>query len=493
MLCSSRALFSKNSLVEQMRRSLSARLKLHWLKLQNENTREFLTSRKQQKLDQHIALLKSNAIEKEAPLSPSTIWNDYQPESALLFSSPSPRPDVPRDSPTRNTSSNLDCRLNNDSMTSTTSHDNTNNSSVTTSTHVRTVVHSPRRKHRRRKHRGRRNTKPRVKDNNFNTVINLSDRVLSEHEISILSKGLKFVPTPTSVNRTELITDIKQWGRRMRLKEYFANDDNTNTEPSDDRTYKKPSKWTPSPGRDQALDCYINGVERAVLQHASNNKLRSNITRQEREAIKSLKRDKNIVIFQADKGAAVVVQNRKDYLAEAYKQLNGTDENGSKVYQPVSTDPTSDFVIRVKEAVQEAHSKEVINTDTANYLKMENAQPGNIYFLPKIHKPQRPPPARPICNTIKSATTNISKWIDDQLQPLVENLPSHLKDDNDFLCKLIELNNNHTLPPDTLLVTWDVKSLYTNIPHDGGIEACDYFMRLHNFASSIEDGGFNTK
>ena len=190
----------------------------------------------------------------------------------------------------------------------------------------------------------------------------------------------------------------------------------------------------------------------------------------------------DIVIFQADKGAAVVVQNRKDYLAEAYKQLNGTDENGSRVYEPVSTDPTSDFVIRVKEAVQEAHSKEVINTDTANYLKMENAQPGNIYFLPKIHKPQRPPPARPICNTIKSATTNISKWIDDQLQPLVENLPSHLKDDNDFLGKLIELNNKHTLPPDTLLVTWDVKSLYTNIPHDGGIEACDYFMRLHNFA-----------
>ena len=114
---------------------------------------------------------------------------------------------------------------------------------------------------------------------------------------------------------------------------------------------------------------------------------------------------------------------------------------------------------------------------------MENAQPGNIYFLPKIHKPQRPPPARPIWNTIKSATNNISKWIDDQLQPLVQKLPSHLKDDNDFLCKLVELNNNHTLPPETILVTWDVKSLYTNIPHDGGMKACDYLMRLHNFAN----------
>ena len=50
-------------------------------------------------------------------------------------------------------------------------------------------------------------------------------------------------------------------------------------------------------------------------------------------------------------GAAVVVQKRKDYLTEAYKQLNGTDENCEKVYLHVPTDPTSDFVIRGKDAV----------------------------------------------------------------------------------------------------------------------------------------------
>ena len=40
------------------------------------------------------------------------------------------------------------------------------------------------------------------------------------------------------------------------------------------------------------------------------------------------------------------------------------------------------------------------------------------------------------------------------------------------------------LPPETLLVTWDVKSLYTNIPHDGGIEACDYFLRQNHFTDN---------
>ena len=154
-------------------------------------------------------------------------------------------------------------------------------------------------------------------------------------------------------------------------------------------------------------------MERAVLQQTHNNKLRSNITRLERAAIKTLQRDKNIVIFQADKGAAVIVQNRKDYLSEACKKLNGTDENGKEVYLYVPNDPTADFIIRVKEAVREAYSKRVINADTADFLIMEDARPGNIYFVPKIHKPQRPPPARPICNTINSATANISKWVDD--------------------------------------------------------------------------------
>ena len=43
----------------------------------------------------------------------------------------------------------------------------------------------------------------------------------------------------------------------------------------------------------------------------------------------------------------------------------------------------------------------------------------------------------------------------------------------DFLNKLKDLP---TLPPDSLLVTLDVSSLYTNIPHGEGIKACEEFL-----------------
>jgi hypothetical protein len=46
--------------------------------------------------------------------------------------------------------------------------------------------------------------------------------------------------------------------------------------------------------------------------------------------------------------------------------------------------------------------------------------------------------------------------------PFVENLPSHIKDTTDYLKKM----ENLTIPENTMLVTMDVTSLYTNIPHD---------------------------
>ena len=48
-------------------------------------------------------------------------------------------------------------------------------------------------------------------------------------------------------------------------------------------------------------------------------------------------------------------------------------------------------------------------------------------------------------------------------------LPSYIKDTNHFLQTIFNLDT--PLPPNTILATIDVKSLYTNIPHDKGINA----------------------
>ena len=46
-------------------------------------------------------------------------------------------------------------------------------------------------------------------------VINLSRRNLSEAEISLLYKSLKFVPTVNKIDRTKLKTELEEYGRKL--------------------------------------------------------------------------------------------------------------------------------------------------------------------------------------------------------------------------------------------------------------------------------------
>ena len=75
---------------------------------------------------------------------------------------------------------------------------------------------------------------------------------------------------------------------------------------------------------------------------------------------------------------------------------------------------------------------------------------------------------RPIVSSCESPTENISQFIDFWLQPLMKALPSYLKDTLQLINELGEI----LIEPNTLLVTIDVKSLYTCIPHQEGIAAC---------------------
>ena len=75
---------------------------------------------------------------------------------------------------------------------------------------------------------------------------------------------------------------------------------------------------------------------------------------------------------------------------------------------------------------------------------------------------------RPIVSSYESPTENISQFIDYWLQPIMKGLLSFLKDTTELITQLNEL----TIPLNIILVTIDVKSLYTCIPHREGIQAC---------------------
>ena len=169
------------------------------------------------------------------------------------------------------------------------------------------------------------------------------------------------------------------------------------------------------------------------------------------------------MIKPADKGSAVVVMNTEDYLQEGHRQLSN-----SEFYKKLKSDPTNSIANEIRSALSDMTEKGYIDNDTCKYLMPENPAPGRFYLLPKLHKEGIP--GRPIVSANGHPTEKISEFVDYHLRPFVKNLPSNLQDTTDYLTKMKSLN---PLPENTLLASMDVTSLYTNIPQNEGIAACE--------------------
>ena len=97
------------------------------------------------------------------------------------------------------------------------------------------------------------------------------------------------------------------------------------------------------------------------------------------------------------------------------------------------------------------------------------ARPRIFYTLSKIHKSMdllfvsnKLLPERPIVSDCLSDSYHILEFIDHFIQPLSNRHPSYFKDTRGLLDQLRYID----VPSDAILITADVKSLYTNIQPD---------------------------
>ena len=261
----------------------------------------------------------------------------------------------------------------------------------------------------------------------YQTVVNLSKRVLTEGEVSLLSKGLKFCPTPEKIDIYSLRQDIKEYVRRVRLKEYFYTDqDDVEGEFSSLPAFRKKSNWSPGRNRELAIEAYVEALERDILAHDFGTPYQRNLTREEQQALQDLCTYDDIIIKQADKGSAVVVMDKEAYLQEAMRQL--TDK---EIYQPLPKDPTSAMIKKVNQSILEAHRKGNIDDVTKDYLLASgDERAGRFYLLPKLHK--KGCPGRPVISGCNTPTEKISSFVDYHLRPIVPTINSYIKDTNDF-------------------------------------------------------------
>ncbi|CAG2208988.1 unnamed protein product [Mytilus edulis] len=286
--------------------------------------------------------------------------------------------------------------------------------------------------------------------------------------------GFKFAPVPYS-NVPELKADINNFSRRLRLKEEFGN-----KKDHDKSLVRNKSTYTPRPGKDDYLDTYIETITKFPVR---TRKCKQNLTRNEQDALKSLKDDDSIIIKEADKGGAIIIMDTDFYKEKVLEQLN--DE---EYYKQVTNNPDKATKKRLKKLIKDYD--QCLTEKEIAYLCDFDPKESNFYGLPKVHKSAqiqntvrdqnniyvetfRPADLklRPIIAGPESLTQRLSHFIDLVIKHLCPSIPSYIKDDMEFL--------NHIpviVPEETLLTSFDVTSLYTNIPHDLGLTAVKYWI-----------------
>ncbi|XP_068697117.1 uncharacterized protein [Montipora foliosa] len=115
------------------------------------------------------------------------------------------------------------------------------------------------------------------------------------------------------------------------------------------------------------------------------------------------------------------------------------------------------LLLNIKEEKDDSGSQ--IGPQLYKKLHCSNSTPASLYGLPKIHKPERP--LRPITSSIGSPTYAVSKHLVSILSPFQRNRFS-VKNSSEFAQKI----QQHTVASDEVMVSFDIKSLFTSIPVD---------------------------
>ena len=248
-------------------------------------------------------------------------------------------------------------------------------------------------------------------------VINLSNKPLTPAQRSVLAKGPNFAVTPRQPPNLEYITAIE--AACTKLSQQDA----------------------------EELRADINRVLRSSTP-------KPNLTKAQNLALRELKRDRDCIVLTADKGVAMVIMDRQDYISKANQLLN------QNTYRSITRDPTTSIKNKLISILKRVKNQTGLDSNTYKSMYPTGCVPPKFYGLPKIHKPDTP--LRPIVSSCGSVTYGVAKELAKILKPLVGKPPHHITSTQDF----VEQARQIKLEPGECFSSYDVSALFTSVPID---------------------------
>ena len=272
---------------------------------------------------------------------------------------------------------------------------------------------------------------------NPDTVIfNYSSYTLNDIEKKVLARGHKFCVRPDNLDYCLTLTPFEKLART--LKNHSIN-----------RNYNIDFEYVKTKLKDIAL---------STFHGYSSNSLPLNVSRAELSALKKLSRNKDLVIVRPDKGNGIVILDKPDYISKVELLLSDVSK-----FKKLDVDVLDLCIKREGQLIRFLRDTLVKNKfipESVYYdLSPQGSKPGILYGLPKVHKETCP--ARPIMSAIGTYNYSLAKFLVPILQPLTSNQYTV----NSSFSFVKEITST-SFPHSTVMISFDVSSLFTNIPLD---------------------------
>ena len=191
---------------------------------------------------------------------------------------------------------------------------------------------------------------------------------------------------------------------------------------------------------------------------------------QHMEAIRNLKNNKKIVITRPDKGDGVVLLNKEDYVEKMKAILGDTSK-----FEHIGDADTKDRTLQQERALQafllRACKNKHLPESVYDRIRPSGSTRPRMYGLPKLHKENVP--MRPILSMVNAPQQEMARWLTEILSPVLLKYSRHIVKDTFHFCQHIEQLTEECEDLDSkFMCSFDVVSLFTNVPLDETIQIC---------------------
>ena len=191
--------------------------------------------------------------------------------------------------------------------------------------------------------------------------------------------------------------------------------------------------------------------------------------------------DKSIIVTKPDKGRGVVILDRSSYTDKMETVL----QDRSKFV--LMSEPILKTIRQVEDKINRLLSKlkslGMVSEEMYKRLFVSGSTPGILYGLPKIHKALAP--LRPIFSACSTPAYGLAKFLVPVLAPLTKNEYT-VMNSYEFVGEVSKMNVDSN---DMFMASFDVESLFTNIPLQETVDICMNSL----FSSASEVLGITSK